>query len=89
MTPKTCLEFADIPDTVNGDWHGVGQLPGVDCTGHEGAGRVAAIGPGVKEFKVGDLVGITPVFKTCNEQLGQTPCELCQRGHETICHNKQ
>lgn len=37
---------------------------GVDCVGHEGAGVVAAVGPGVTGWKVGDKAGITPVAKT-------------------------
>ncbi|BEJ10622.1 hypothetical protein CspHIS471_0100440 [Cutaneotrichosporon sp. HIS471] len=67
-----------------GDW-GLGPAPGVDCTGHEGAGVVAKLGPGVDpaKWKVGERVGITPVHWTCGE------CEFCNNGHETICLKKQ
>jgi D-arabinose 1-dehydrogenase-like Zn-dependent alcohol dehydrogenase len=51
-------------------------MDGVDCTGHEGAGVVAKIGPGVTGWKVGDRVGITPVASTCEK------CEYCTGGRE-------
>jgi D-arabinose 1-dehydrogenase-like Zn-dependent alcohol dehydrogenase len=49
---------------------------GVDCTGHEGAGVVAAVGPNAGSWKVGDRVGITPVAHTCEK------CDICLSGRE-------
>jgi propanol-preferring alcohol dehydrogenase len=83
------MACTDGSDQFCGDWRGITPAPGVDCTGHEGAGHVAAVGPGVTRFKVGDRVGITPVYRTCNDQDGKEVCEMCQRGHETICYNKE
>lgn len=61
-----------------GDW-GLVPAPGIDCSGHEGAGTVAAVGKGVTGWKVGDRAGITPVSKSCEK------CEFCKSGHETLC----
>lgn len=52
---------------------------GVDCTGHEGAGEVVALGSDVKGWKIGERVGITPVSNTCEK------CEYCLMGKETLC----
>jgi len=66
---------------MNGDW-GIPPEPGVDCTGHEGAGFIVALGPGVgNEWAIGQRVGISPVAKTCGE------CECCEAGRETLCLN--
>jgi len=47
--------------------------------GHEGIGRVEAIGPGVTDAAVGDRVGITFLASSCGE------CELCLAGLERYC----
>ena len=49
--------------------------------GHEGAGRVAALGEGVGDFKVGDRVCSLP-YIPCGA------CRLCESGHENICRNR-
>jgi propanol-preferring alcohol dehydrogenase len=47
--------------------------------GHQAAGRVAAVGPGVEEIRVGDLVGVGWLYRTCGE------CEACRSGRENLC----
>ena len=47
--------------------------------GHEGIGRVEAIGAGVNDFARGDRVGITFLAATCGL------CEFCFTGRERFC----
>ncbi|MFC1463139.1 zinc-binding dehydrogenase, partial [Verrucomicrobiota bacterium] len=49
-------------------------------SGHEGMGRVAAVGEGVEELSVGDRVGASAVFG-----CGKPDCEYCNRGESTWC----
>jgi propanol-preferring alcohol dehydrogenase len=56
------------------------KLPLVPLTlGHEGIGRVEALGAGVAGFSIGDRVGITFLASTCGA------CELCLTGRERFC----
>ena len=57
-----------------------GQPGGPFIMGHEYAGTVAALGPGVDEFKVGDRVAVE-VHKGCER------CENCIKGWYTSCLN--
>lgn len=50
--------------------------------GHEFAGRIVAVGSGVGQFKVGDCVGVDPVYP-CGR------CAYCQSGRENVCQNRQ
>lgn len=47
--------------------------------GHEGIGRVEAVGPGADGWAVGDRVGLTFLATTCGV------CELCRSGQERFC----
>jgi alcohol dehydrogenase (NADP+) len=48
-------------------------------TGHEIVGHVAAIGPKVEGFKVGDRVGIGAMVGSCFD------CKRCNAGYENYC----
>jgi L-iditol 2-dehydrogenase len=58
------------------DWYVAKKLPAV--LGHEPAGVVRAVGPGVTGVAVGDMVAIHH-HAPCGE------CRRCRRGHETMC----
>lgn len=60
-----------------------GQVPQAKVPlilGHEVAGEVAALGPGVKNWAVGQRVTST-LYLTCGR------CRKCRTGRETICEN--
>jgi alcohol dehydrogenase (NADP+) len=61
---------------VEGDW-GRGLFPMVP--GHEIAGIVTAVGPGVTRFAAGDRVGVGCFVDSCGT------CEHCQAGEEQFC----
>lgn len=62
---------------VAGDMKGKPTLPFVP--GHEIVGHVASLGPGVKNHKEGDIVGLPSLYWACGE------CEFCKSGWETLC----
>ena len=62
---------------VDGDWTPAPVLPLIP--GHEVAGKVAKLGPGVTGFSVGDEVGVPWMYSSCGQ------CEFCLAGMETIC----
>jgi propanol-preferring alcohol dehydrogenase len=66
---------------ADGDWPVKPNPPFIP--GHEGAGFVAAVGPGVKHVKEGDRVGIAWLHSACGH------CEFCLTGWETLCTNQQ
>jgi len=47
--------------------------------GHEIVGKVDRVGPGVKNLKKGDPVGISWLYSTCGQ------CEYCVQGRENYC----
>jgi propanol-preferring alcohol dehydrogenase len=59
---------------------GLEKLPLAPLTlGHEGIGRVEAVGPGVEGWEAGDRAGITFLGTTCGT------CEWCRSGRERFC----
>src|SRR5690606_9532334 len=61
---------------INNDW-GFGHYPMVP--GHEIVGQVTQVGSKVKNFKVGDLVGVGCMVDSCRN------CPDCQHGEEQFC----
>jgi alcohol dehydrogenase (NADP+) len=61
---------------VNEDW---GQAPFPMVPGHEIAGLVAEVGPGVTRYAVGDRVGVGCFVDSCRE------CDNCLAGDEQYC----
>lgn len=51
--------------------------------GHQVVGEVAALGPGVTEFKEKDLVGMPWLHSTCQK------CSFCKDGFENLCEKAQ
>jgi alcohol dehydrogenase, propanol-preferring len=62
---------------ADGDWPVKPSPPFIP--GHEGAGVIAALGPGVAGLREGDPVGIAWLHDACGG------CEFCQTGWETLC----
>lgn len=66
-----------------------GDLPylqaSVSVAGHEGVGRIAALGPGVdsSQWRVGDRVAIRWLHRVCGQ------CEVCTTGYENLCPNRK
>lgn len=65
---------------ADGDWPVKPKLPFIP--GHEGAGIIAAIGPGVTGLKEGDAVGVAWLHDACGH------CEHCVTGWETLCESQ-
>lgn len=65
---------------ADGDWPVKPTPPFIP--GHEGAGIVAALGPGVTGLKEGDPVGIAWLHDACGG------CEHCMTGWETLCESQ-
>jgi propanol-preferring alcohol dehydrogenase len=65
---------------AEGDWPVKPTVPFIP--GHEGAGIVAAVGPGVTHVKEGDAVGIAWLHDACGI------CEYCETGWETLCESQ-
>lgn len=65
---------------AEGDWPIKPSPPFVP--GHEGVGRVEAVGAGVTDLAVGDLVGNAWLWSACGT------CEYCRTGWETLCESQ-
>jgi propanol-preferring alcohol dehydrogenase len=65
---------------AEGDWP-VKPVPPF-IPGHEVAGIVAALGPGVTDFREGDPVGVAWLHDACLR------CEYCETGWETLCEHQ-
>ena len=66
---------------ADGDWPVKPTPPFIP--GHEGAGVVVQLGPGVTHLKEGDRVGIAWLHSACSH------CEFCISGWETLCKEQQ
>jgi alcohol dehydrogenase, propanol-preferring len=66
---------------ADGDWPIKPTLPFIP--GHEGAGTVAAVGPGVTALKEGDRVGVPWLHSACGV------CDHCLTGWETLCEEQR
>lgn len=62
---------------AHGDWPVKPALPFIP--GHEAAGHVVALGPGVSLLREGDRVGVPWLHSACGQ------CEYCLTGWETLC----
>ncbi|MHC6592281.1 alcohol dehydrogenase AdhP [Arthrobacter sp. C152] len=62
---------------AEGDWPVKPVPPFVP--GHEGVGEVVALGEGVTDLAVGDLVGNAWLWSACGD------CQYCRTGWETLC----
>ena len=76
----TGLCHTDI-HAAHGDWPVTPTPPFVP--GHEGIGRVEALGAGVTDRAVGDRVAIAWLGSACGE------CRYCIGGWETLCESQQ
>ena len=69
------------PEIIRGHHANKGWPPSFPFTlGHEWAGEVVALGPGVSEFKVGDRVA-------GEAHMGCGHCANCMKGRYTLCLN--
>ncbi|WP_427135762.1 alcohol dehydrogenase AdhP [Pseudarthrobacter sp. S9] len=66
---------------AEGDWPVKPTLPLIP--GHEGVGRVTAVGEGVTNLTVGELVGNAWLWSACGD------CQYCRTGWETLCESQQ
>jgi len=62
---------------VHGDWPVKPHLPFIP--GHEGVGKIVALGEGVTRLKLGDRVGVPWLYSACGH------CDHCYEGWETLC----
>jgi alcohol dehydrogenase, propanol-preferring len=63
-----------------GDWPVKPSLPFIP--GHEGVGRVVALGAGVDHVREGELVGVPWLHDACGH------CTYCTTGWETLCESQ-
>jgi uncharacterized zinc-type alcohol dehydrogenase-like protein len=63
---------------TRGEW---GDIPYPAVPGHEIAGIVSEVGPGVTRYAVGDRVGVGCMVNSCRE------CDNCANGQEQYCLN--
>jgi len=66
---------------AQGDWPVKPTPPFIP--GHEGCGTVVAVGSGVTDLHVGDMVGNAWLWSACGR------CEYCRTGRETLCEGQQ
>jgi propanol-preferring alcohol dehydrogenase len=69
---------------IEGDWKKYGSPSSLPIVpGHEVVGVVERVGSGVKKVKIGDRVGIQPLFSSCLH------CEYCSAGRENLCESAE
>jgi len=69
---------------IEGDWKKYGSPSSLPLVpGHEIVGVVEQVGSSVKKVRVGDRVGIQPLFSSCLH------CEYCVAGRENLCENAE
>ena len=66
---------------AEGDWPVKPTLPLVP--GHEGVGTVVALGDGVSNHALGDIVGNAWLWSACGS------CQYCRTGWETLCEQQK
>ena len=66
---------------AHGDWPVKPTPPFIP--GHEGFGTVVAVGEGVDDLQVGDMVGNAWLWSACGR------CEYCRTGWETLCESQR
>jgi len=66
---------------AEGDWPVKPSPPFIP--GHEGVGEIVALGAGVTNHAVGDMVGNAWVWSACGT------CRFCRTGWETLCEQQQ
>lgn len=66
---------------AQGDWPVKPNPPFIP--GHEGVGKVVALGEGVTNLRIGQLVGNAWLASACGE------CTFCLTGWETLCERQQ
>lgn len=65
---------------ADGDWPQFASITKMPLIlGHEIAGKVIEKGRAVREFQIGDRVGMPWIYWTCGE------CEFCHEGNENLC----
>ena len=78
------LETSGVCHTDVHIWQGhVSADPAPSILGHEGVGRVVALGAGVTDWAVGDRAGAAWLHDTCGT------CAECRSGHESFCQNQR
>ena len=73
--PAENWTFSDV-HTITGGW---GDIITPLITGHEVVGKVTAVGPKVKDFKVGDRAGVGAQVWSCMD------CNRCKNNNENYC----
>ena len=66
---------------AEGDWPVKPNPPFIP--GHEGVGEVVALGEGVSDLNIGDLVGNAWLWSACGS------CQYCRTGWETLCEAQE